>query len=73
MMSPTSGIAPKMNGHFFAPTLRMQMVWDVLETAKDNDDQIMIAACRRLVVADRLGWKKHAELGDIELVMSFAN
>ncbi|BCH23535.1 hypothetical protein [Mesorhizobium sp. L-8-3] len=61
-----------MNSHLFATTPRMQIVWDVLEAAKDNADEMVIAACRRLIVADRLGWKKHAKRGDIELVMSIA-
>ena len=62
-----------MNGHLFATTPRMQIVWGVLEAAKDNGDEIVIATCRRLIVADRLGWKKHAQRTDIELVMSLAD
>ncbi|UVC17568.1 hypothetical protein [Mesorhizobium onobrychidis] len=62
-----------MNRHLFATTPRMQIVWDVLEAAKDNGDEMMIAACRRLIVADRLGWKKHADRTDIELVTSLAD
>ena len=53
-------------------TLRMQIVWNVLEAAKDNGDQMVIAACRRLIVADRIGWKKHAKRIDWELVKAFA-
>jgi hypothetical protein len=63
----------RMNRHLLAVTPRMQIVWDVLEAAKDNGDDLAIAACRRLIVADRLGWKKHADRGDIELVMSLAD
>jgi hypothetical protein len=62
-----------MNGHFFAPTPKMQIVWDALEAAKDSSDEIAIAACRRLIVADRLGWRKHAKRGDIELVFALAD
>lgn len=59
-----------MNSHLLAVTPRMQIVWDVLEAAKDNGDDMVIAACRRLIVADRLGWKKHAKRDDIQLVMN---
>lgn len=40
--------------------LRMQIVWDVLEMAKDNNDAFVIAACRRCIVAYRLGRKFEA-------------
>lgn len=59
----------RMNSHLLAVTPRMQIVWDVLEAAEDNGDEQVVAACRRLIVADRLGWKKHAERHDVELVM----
>jgi hypothetical protein len=62
-----------MNSHIFASTSRMQIVWDVLEAAKDTGDAIVIAACRRLIAADRVGWRRHAERGDIKLVMSLAD
>jgi hypothetical protein len=35
--------------------LRMQIVWDVLVAAKDARDDAVIAACRRLIAAHRLG------------------
>ena len=73
MVSPTEGIAPVMTRHIFALTPRMQIVWGVLEPAKDNHDEIVIAACRWLIVAHRLGWRKHADRGDIALVMALAN
>jgi hypothetical protein len=73
MVSPTRGDRPHMNGLFFASTPRMHMVWDVLDAAKANGDEIVIAGCRRLIIADRLGWKKHAERSDIELVIAFAD
>jgi len=53
-------------------TPRMQIVWQVLEAAKDNGDQMVIAACRRLIVADRIGWKRHAAKADWQLVKAFA-
>jgi hypothetical protein len=68
MVSPTRGDRPHMNGLFFAPTPRMQIVWRVLEAAKD---EIAIAACRRLIVAGRLGWNRHADRRDI-VVMGLA-
>jgi hypothetical protein len=61
-----------VNGYVFTSTPRMQIVWDALEAAKDSSDEIAIAACRRLIVADRLGWRKHAKRGDIDLVMALA-
>ena len=53
-------------------TPRMQIVWNVLEAAKDNGDQMVIAACRRLIVADRIGWKRHAAKADWQIVKAFA-
>ena len=35
----------------FADTPRMHVVWSVLEAAKDAGDEIVIAACRRLIEA----------------------
>jgi len=52
-------------------TPRMRIVWAVLEAAKDTGDQIVIAACRRCVIADRLGWRKHGSIADFALVTSF--
>lgn len=52
-------------------TPRMQIVWSVLEAAKDAGDEILIAACRRLIVANRLGWKRHADPADYRLVLEF--
>ena len=53
-------------------TPRMQIVWQVLEGAKDNNDQMVIAACRRLIWANTLGWRKHAQREDWQLVLEFA-
>lgn len=50
---------------------RMQMVWDVLESALDNSDALVVGACRRLIAADRIGWRKHTDPGDWALVRSF--
>ena len=50
---------------------KMQIVWSVLEAAKDAGDELVVAACRRLIVANRLGWKKYADAADFKLVSSF--
>lgn len=50
----------------------MRIVWRVLEAAIDAGDQTVTAACRRLIVANRLGWKPHAKAADVKLVMEFA-
>ncbi len=55
---------------FLSP--RMQIVWQVLEAAKDNNDPMVIAACRRLLMANILGWRKHAKAADWKLVLEFA-
>jgi hypothetical protein len=49
---------------------RMRIVWDVLESAKNNDDALVIGACRRLINADRLG--QHGDRSDYALVLAFA-
>lgn len=51
---------------------RMQITWQVLEAAKDAGDEMTIAACRRIIVADRLGWRKHGDPVDLRLVCAFA-
>jgi hypothetical protein len=51
--------------------LRMQIIWEVLEAAKDNCDETVIAACRRLINADTIGWRKHHDPKDFALVMAF--
>jgi hypothetical protein len=53
-------------------TPRMQIVWQVLEAAKDCQDQMVIDACRRLIWANTLGWRKHAIAADWQLVLEFA-
>jgi hypothetical protein len=53
-------------------SLRMRVVWDVLERAKDTGDEMVIAACRRIITADRLGWRKHGDAVDLRFVLAFA-
>jgi hypothetical protein len=49
-----------------------QVGLDVLEGAKDCNDAVVIAACRRLIEADRRGWRKHHDPADWRLVVAFA-
>jgi hypothetical protein len=50
---------------------RKQIALDVLARAKDCDDAIVIAACRRIIWADTLGWRKHGNRTDLEMVYEF--
>ena len=52
--------------------IRMQITWDVLEAAKDAGDVLLINACRRIITADRIGWRKHGNKADFRLVLAFA-
>lgn len=51
---------------------RMTITWRVLEAAKDAGDVMVIAACRRIITADRLGWRKHGSAADLRLILAFA-
>lgn len=51
---------------------RTQITWNVLEAAKDAGDAVVVAACRRILTADRLGWRKHGNAADYALVLAFA-
>jgi len=53
-------------------TPKMQITWKVLEAAKDAGDALVISACRRLIIANRLGWKKYVDQNDVRLVWAFA-
>ena len=53
-------------------TPRMHITWAVLETAKDAGDEMVVAACRRIIVAERVGWRRHGKPADLRLVYSFA-
>lgn len=50
-------------------TPRMDNVWEVLGAAKDAGDQLAISACRRLIEADRRGWKRHHSPADYRMVL----
>ena len=55
----------------FQDNPRMQTVWSVLEGAKDCGDTMVTQACRRLITANRLGWRKHHDPADYALVLGF--
>lgn len=50
-------------------TPRMQIVWFTLEAAKDAGEAHVVATCRRLIEADRRGWRRHANRDDYRLVL----
>jgi hypothetical protein len=49
----------------------MQITFTVLEAAKDAGDEMMIATCRRIINADRIGWRKHGDPADYRMVREF--
>ncbi len=51
--------------------IRMRIVWDVLERALDCQDDYVVRAARRLIIANRLGWRKHRDPRDWEVVKAF--
>lgn len=54
-------------------TPRMQITWAVLESAKDAGDEMVIAACRRIIIANTIGWCKHGNPADLRLILEFYN
>jgi hypothetical protein len=57
----------------FAPDMppRMRITWEMLERAKDAGDRMVIATCRRIIAADRIGWRRHGDPADLALIYSF--
>lgn len=53
--------------------LPVSMVRAILKGAMDAEDDQVIAACRRLLKAHRLGWNKYATHADRDLVAAFAD
>lgn len=49
----------------------MQIVWDVLPRAIAAEDWEVIEACRRLIVANRLGWRRYTNASDWNIVLAF--
>jgi hypothetical protein len=68
-----AGIASIRSGKLMTVMVhpRMHVVWTVLEAAKDCGDEIVIATCRRLSEANRLGWEKYRNPADYHLVREF--
>jgi hypothetical protein len=56
-MAKTQGLKPRL--------------LDALERAQDCEDEVVIAACRRLIIAYRLGWKKHHRPDDWRMLLEF--
>ena len=54
--------------HMPAKHPRLAIIEYVLESAKCAEEDFAIAACRRLIEAHRLGWKKHHRPADWRLV-----
>lgn len=52
--------------------LRMHVTWRVLERAIDAGDSTVAAACRRIIKANAIGWRKHGDPADLRLVLAFA-
>ncbi len=52
-------------------TPRQTIALQVLEAAKDAGDQMVVNACRRVITANRLGWRKHGCAADLKLVYEF--
>lgn len=52
-------------------TIKMERILEVLEAAKDAGDECLIAACRRLMLANIKGWKKHHNPADYLMVLDF--
>ena len=52
-------------------TPRQTIAMQILEAAQDAGDQLVIAACRRVITANRLGWRKHGCAADLKLVYEF--
>lgn len=50
---------------------RMEIVWRVLERAIDAEDMDVIEACRRLIIANRLGWRRYTTATDWNIVFAF--
>jgi hypothetical protein len=52
-------------------TPRARIALEVLERARDCQDNLVIAAAIRVLNADRLGWRKHGRKEDLQLVYAF--
>lgn len=52
-------------------TPSMEIVWRVLPRALDLEDWTVIEACRRLIVANKLGWRRFTNANDWNIVLAF--
>ena len=48
---------------------RAYLIWKVQQASTDAN---VIAACDRLLEAERLGWNKHADRSDAQMVFALA-
>jgi hypothetical protein len=63
-----TGNEPVVNMELETMSPRMQIVWDVLEHAQAHHDHIVIAACRRAIIANRAGQRSPV---DLRLIYAF--
>lgn len=54
------------------PTHRHRLLLDLALVATDLNDQVLLAAVRRLIEADRLGWSRYSTREDRNLCMNAA-
>lgn len=50
---------------------RIELVWAALRRALEREDWDVIEACRRLIQAERLGWRQFTTADDWNVVLSF--
>lgn len=53
-------------------THRYEMLMDLAKIARDLEDEVLLAAVRRLIVADRRGFMTHSTRADRNLAMEAA-
>lgn len=53
-------------------SILMQITWDVLEAAQDAGDDEVIHACRKLIIANRLGKIRGHFKAEKRIVLAFA-
>lgn len=51
--------------------MSMNAVWRVLPRAIDAEDWEVIEACRRLIIANRLGWRRYTNASDWNVIHAF--
>ncbi len=53
-------------------TPKMVMVWNALDTGLAADNATLVAAARRLIIANRIGWKKYHVAADWNAIVAAA-